>query len=60
MLGDLNQDYVLDVLDIVQLINIVLENTEANSFQYWSGDINSDETFDVLDVVLLINLILDR
>ena len=60
LLGDLNQDYIVDVLDIVQLINIVLENINPNNYQIWSGDINSDGFFDVLDVVLLVNFVLSR
>jgi len=48
------------VLDIVQLINIVLENTEPSQSQLWSADINSDGFYDVLDIVLLVNLILTR
>ena len=58
--GDLNQDTILDVLDIVQLINIVLENTDPNQSQLWSADINSDGLYDVLDIVLLVNLVLAR
>ena len=58
LLGDLNQDYILDVLDVVQLINIVLENIDPSSYQVWSADINYDGFYDVLDIVLLVNLVL--
>ena len=60
LLGDLNQDYVTDILDIVQLINIVIGNQEPNQNQIWSADLNSDGSFNVLDVVLLSNMVLDR
>ena len=59
MLGDLNSDQVLDILDIVITINIILEEIEPNSYQEWSGDLNSDSIIDILDIVLLINLILE-
>ena len=58
LLGDMNQDSVLDVLDVVTLINIVLENTEPTASQEFSGDLNLDGLFNVLDIVLLTNLIL--
>ena len=58
ILGDLNQDQEIDVLDIVVLINIVLQDTEPNMEQIWSGDLNADGAFDVLDVVLLVNIVL--
>ena len=57
-LGD--QDFITDVLDIVQLINIIVGNLTPDSYQMWSGDLNSDNYFDVLDIVLLVNIILDR
>ena len=60
LLGDLNQDSIIDILDIVQLINIVIGNQEPNPTQIWSADLNSDGLFNVLDVVLLANLVLDR
>ena len=52
--GDLNQDNVVNILDVVLLVNMVLSN-EYNP----SGDLNSDGTINILDVVVLIGLILD-
>ena len=60
LLGDLNQDAILDILDIVQLINIVIGNQSPEPSQIWSGDLNSDGNFNVLDIVILSNLVLDR
>ena len=60
LLGDLNQDAILDILDIVQLINIVIGNQSPEPIQIWSGDLNSDGNFNVLDIVILSNLVLDR
>ena len=58
MIGDLNQDLIFDILDVVLLINIVLENTEPTLSQEFSGDLNSDGIFNILDVVLLTNIVL--
>ena len=54
LIGDINNDNALDVLDIVLLVNIILIN-EFNVY----GDINQDGQLNVLDIVLLVNLILD-
>ena len=59
VIGDMNEDSALDILDIVLLINIVLENTAPNPWQEYSGDINSDGLFNVLDIVLLTNIVLE-
>jgi len=55
LLGDLNNDGILNILDIVALINLVLSG-ESNPV----GDINADETLNILDIVLLANLILNN
>ena len=57
-LGDLNEDFEIDVLDIVILINVILENIGSNSHQVWAGDINQDAFLDVLDIVSLVSIII--
>ena len=52
--GDLNNDGMLNVLDIVQLVNIILSNNYDSN-----GDLNIDGAIDVLDIVLLVNIILN-
>ena len=53
--GDINNDEIVNILDIVQLVNLVLNN----EYQV-SGDINSDNLLNVIDVVLLVNIILNN
>ncbi|MDP7027647.1 MAG: dockerin type I domain-containing protein [Candidatus Marinimicrobia bacterium] len=52
--GDLNDDGLVNVLDVVVLVNIVLGLGEANP----AGDLNGDGLINVLDVVILVNMIL--
>jgi len=52
--GDLNEDYLLNILDIVLLVNIILDGEFSPS-----GDLNQDELNNILDIVILANLILD-
>ena len=51
--GDINDDGILNILDIVSLINLVLMGEYEES-----GDINQDEMLNILDIVSLVNLIL--
>ena len=54
MLGDLNGDGIVNVLDVVQLVGLAINN-EYNA----AGDLNGDGGINVLDVVLLANIILE-
>ena len=56
MLGDLNQDQILNILDIIIMVNIILELGDYESL----ADMNEDEIVNILDVITLINVILDR
>ena len=53
MLGDINGDGILNILDLVSLVNLILYGEYVET-----GDINQDGTLNILDVVLLANLIL--
>ena len=56
--GDLNQDNLVNVQDIVLLVNLVLGGIELDDLILCVADINQDDSIDVLDIVLLVNLIL--
>ena len=55
LLGDLNNDGTLNILDIVILANLILAEDSSNP----AGDLNNDGSQNILDIVLLINIILD-
>ena len=59
IIGDINSDTIINVLDIIQVVNIILGNIIPNSIQFLSADINSDGIIDILDIILLVNLILN-
>ena len=54
LLGDVNGDQILNVLDVVSLVNIILNGDDYIS----AGDMNQDGALDVLDIVTLVNIIL--
>ena len=57
MIGDMNDDGVVNVLDVVLLVNSILNGDSAND--YPQADLNEDGLLNVLDVVLIVNIILN-
>ncbi|RCL86483.1 hypothetical protein DBW61_02450 [bacterium] len=53
LLGDINSDGVINVLDITLIINSILNNDFSEV-----ADLNSDGGINILDVILLVSLIL--
>ena len=58
LLGDVNYDSHIDVLDIVLLISYILITDEPTDIEIFVGDINSDQLLNVLDVIIIIQMIL--
>ena len=56
LLGDINGDSIINVLDVIQLVNMALGNQEPD---YSTADVNQDGAINVLDVVQVVNLILE-
>ncbi len=54
LVGDLNYDGEINIVDIITIINIILDE-QFNSL----ADINEDEVINILDVVQCINIILN-
>ena len=62
MLGDLNDDMIIDILDIVTTVNIVLNggiNSDAfTDCEKADADMTGDGTINILDVIQIINAVL--
>ena len=56
ILGDINQDGTLNILDVVSIINIILFDNTYNEL----ADLNQDNGINILDVVILVSIILNR
>ena len=56
ILGDINSDSLINILDVVGLINHIL----YDNFYIPTADINQDDTINIIDVVQLINYILNN
>ena len=51
--GDVNEDGLINVLDVVELVNCIIENCSS------SVDINGDGVLNIIDIVQLVNMILN-
>ena len=60
LLGDLNQDGIIDVLDAVRMVSIIMGDYIPNSLDELLGDLNEDSVINVQDVVLIVNIILSN
>ena len=56
VLGDLNEDSIINILDVILMINSILNNEVFNSL----SDINQDGILNILDIVNLVNIILNN
>ena len=53
LIGDINNDNTVNVLDIVETVNIILSNQYNEN-----ADLNQDGSNNILDIVILVNIII--
>ena len=58
LLGDINNDGLINILDVVLIINLILGLSEPTENEVVISDINQDGIINILDIVLLVNMIL--
>ena len=51
--GDINQDEIINILDVVSIVNFVLNGEQDDM-----ADLNNDGIINILDIILLVNIIL--
>tara|TARA_B100000676_G_C17907377_1_gene748039 strand:+ start:75 stop:1079 length:1005 start_codon:yes stop_codon:yes gene_type:complete len=56
ILGDVNTDQVINVLDIILTVNIILGHSEFNQ----NADLNNDHAINIQDIILILNIILNN
>ena len=57
ILGDLNEDTIINIQDIIIIVGILLGSYEPSDIQLNYADVNQDNIVDILDIVLIINII---
>jgi len=58
MLGDINVDAAINILDVVIMVNFILGSQIPSEAEFTASDLNSDGVLNVLDIVQLVNIIL--
>ncbi|WP_223115208.1 dockerin type I domain-containing protein, partial [Pseudomonas syringae] len=59
IMGDVSQDEIVNILDIIQMVGYILETNNFSQDQILLGDLNSDSVVDILDIIGLVNMILE-
>tara|TARA_B110001454_G_scaffold211860_1_gene228005 strand:+ start:142 stop:1275 length:1134 start_codon:yes stop_codon:yes gene_type:complete len=59
LLGDINFDNEINILDVVTLVNFILGVNEPDTTEFEVSDMNSDSNLNVQDIIILINTILN-
>ena len=57
--GDINDDHIINIQDVIMLIAYILENVEPNQDWLNLADMNDDDEINVQDVILLVDLVLN-
>ena len=55
ILGDINSDELINILDVILIVNIILGVDPSNDL----ADINLDTNINILDVIQLVQIILN-
>ena len=55
-LGDVNDDQLINILDVILIVNMILELQPSN---YLMADLNIDGRINIQDIILLLNIILN-
>ena len=54
LLGDINNDGFINIVDIVTIVNIIIENGEYNT----TADYNNDGIINIIDIIAIVNVII--
>ena len=58
MYGDVNQDSIIDILDVIIMVDIIMGNIDVEEHLVLLSDITQDNIVDIFDVISIINIIL--
>ena len=57
-LGDVNQDLIINILDVVIIVNFIMGDTPVD-IEYYLADLNQDSIINIQDIIITINFILN-
>ena len=53
--GDTNQDFNINVLDVIMIVNLILEEDQYNEL----ADLNNDGVNNIQDIIMVVQIILN-
>ena len=56
--GDVNQDLIINILDVVIIVNFIMGDTPVD-IEYYLADLNQDSIINIQDIIITINFILN-
>ena len=59
-IGDITQDGIINIVDIILMVNFILELQALNSEQLDVADANMDGIVNIIDILMVINIILEN
>jgi len=59
-LGDITQDGVLNVVDVILMVNFILELQTLSEEQLQIADVNMDTIINIVDILIVMNIILEN
>ena len=59
VVGDINQDGLVNILDVVSIINYILGVYIPTDNQFNLSDVNQDGILNILDVITIVNIIIE-
>jgi hypothetical protein len=60
LLGDINVDNQVNILDIIGTANYILSQTELTEDQLFLMDVDGDNTITIIDIIQIVNIILNN
>ena len=60
LLGDVNGDSIINILDVIIVVNIVLGVDIDDNCELELSDLNGDGILNILDIVIVVNIILEN
>ena len=58
LMGDLNSDGAIDILDVVRLVSVILYD-DGSDYELIVSDLNQDSDINIMDAILLVQIILN-
>ena len=59
-LGDLNNDSIINIQDIMIMINFIFNDNELHHLDLWLSDFDANQTLNIQDIILIVDKILEN